>query len=543
MSLYEWFALAAISVIFVTAAIPANATVIVSAVDTSSRVLYAGDRAVVHFAVENTGPDTLEGTFTLHMTDFQGNPAGHISKPVEVHADDKQLVTFAPAIPGVGYFALDVTITMDDTTVAEKDTLWSLAVFERGDGLPNDSPFGTYTIGSPALLAEIVPKGFYRNMAQVGARWGTIDTWWSTIEAVKGQYDWDCYDTWFDAALNAGLIPIPHLYGTPKWISSSPDSADSWAYPAKDWDVFEQFVERFVRRYGDWLVYLRVWNEANCGWWKGTPEQYGEMVMHASLAAKRTKPDIKIIIDTVADSVQDIFVFLDRVHASGATPYWDINGIHNYWLNNTNYPERTPFVGIYEQTVAWTKVHNPEAEVWDTEFACMAEDWGTWWKGVGETKQAQWLARAHVLGLSRGLRRMIWFPGYSWPTKEAPYHNPAGLLRVDLSPRPAYVAYHTVAAALSRASFHEALELGTDQYGLAFKTSEGYVTTLWCVDGPHAGAVTLYYAPGDKVKQTSIMGIHKALTADSVTGALTVDIDENMLFLSSTSFPSRSKRQ
>jgi hypothetical protein len=516
----------------------AEAEVQVSVIDTSSRVVSPGEAVQVQIRLYNAVPTPLDGELAMALVDFQGRTAATVSKPVSVLAGDDRLVTLQPTAPGPGYFSVDVRVKAGETVLFDRHTVWSIAVLDRGADPPGDSPFGTYLIGNTVMLADIVPKGFYENMARMGARWGTLDTWWSRIEVAEGTCDWAYYEQWFQAARAAGITPIPHLFGMPKWISSQPDRDDYWAYPPRDWTVWERFVGDFVRRNQDWLVYLRVWNEPNCGYWKGTRADYAQLVIHASQAAKRVKPDIKIIIEAAANPALDVIPFFDEVDAAGATPYWDVLAIHNYWLNNRDFPEHTNFLKIYRDVIAWEKAHKPGAEVWDSEFACMADDWGTEWVGVGETKQAQWLARAHVLGFSLGLNKMFWFPGYSWPDPTTPpYYNPAGLLRPDLSPRPAYVAYHTLASALSGAHYDASLSAGTDRYGVVFKTPGGFVTALWSVDAAHIGSVTLNVGKGAQVTRTTLMGEHDVVTGATDSGQVIIPVDENMVLVATSVLP------
>ncbi len=519
-------------------AVPAGADMTVTALDASSRVLKPGDAAELQFRLYNATSTSLEGVLSIELTDFEGHVAATASKPVSVLAGDDRLVTLFPAVPGVGYFSVDVTVRNGDAVVFDKDRVWSVAVLAGAAEAPKDSPFGTYTIGNTVMLADIVPKGFYADMARMGARWGTVDTWWSRIEPTEGACDWDFYGQWFGKALAADIVPIPHLFGTPKWASSQPDKENYWAYPPRDWAVWERFVEDFVKRNQGWLVYLRIWNEPNCGYWQGSRADYAQLVIHASQAAKRVKPDLKIIIEAAANTWLDVIPFFNEVDAAGATPSWDILAIHNYWLNNKDFPERTNYLKVYRDVIDWRNAHKPGAEVWDTEFACMADNWGTEWLGVGETKQAQWLARAHVLGFSLGLKKMFWFPGYSWPDPTTPpLYNPAGLLRPDLSPRPAFIAYHTVAAALGRAQYKSALSLGPDQYGIVFKTPDGFTTALWSVDTAHGGPVALNVGKGATVTRTALMGEQEALTAGADTGTVTVSVGESMMLLSSDTLP------
>jgi hypothetical protein len=509
-----------------------------TALAASSRMLRPGDTAELQLRLYNAVPSPLDGVLSVELTDFEGQVAATVAKPVSVPSGDDRLVSLFPTVPGVGYFSVDVTVKNGDAVVFDRDRVWSIAVLGKAAEVPKDSPFGTYTIGNTVMLADIVPKGFYNDMARMGARWGTVDTWWSRIEITEGNCDWDFYEQWFKKALAAGVVPIPHLFGVPKWASSQPDKENYWAYPPRDWKVWERFVEDFVKRNQDWLVYLRIWNEPNCGYWQGSRADYAQLVIHASQAAKRVKPDLKIIIEAAANPALDVLPFFNEVDAAGATPFWDILAIHNYWLNNRDFPERTNFLKVYRDVIAWRNVHKPGAEVWDTEFACMADNWGTEWLGVGETKQAQWLARAHVLGFSLGLTKMFWFPGYSWPDPTTPpFYNPSGLLRPDLSPRPAYVAYHTIASALAQAQFEDALPLGTDQYGIIFKTPEGFITALWSVDAAHGGTVALNCGKAASVTRTLLMGERDTLTAAADTGLLSVSVGESMVLLSSDTKP------
>ena len=516
----------------------AHAQVLVSALAGSSRVLYKGETVELQLRLYNAVPTPLEGTLSVALTDFQGRAAGTAARPVSIPAGDDRLVTLNPVVPGVGYFSVDVTVKNGTAVVFDRKTVWSIAVFARHVDVPKDSPFGTYIIGNTVMLADIVSRGFYTDMAQMGARWGTIDTWWSRIEIAEGNCDWGFYEQWFKKAMAAGIVPIPHLFGTPRWISTHPDKADYWAYPPRDWKVWERFVGDFVKRNQDWLVYLRIWNEPNCGYWQGSRAEYAQLVIHASQAAKRVKPDLKIIIEAAANPSLDVLPFFNDIDAAGTTPYWDILAIHNYWINNRDFPERTSYLKIYRDLIAWCSTHKPGAEVWDTEFGCMADNWGAEWLGVGETKQAQWLARAHVLGFSLGLKKMFWFPGYSWPDPTTPpFYNPAGLLRPDLSPRPAFVAYHTIAAALGRAQYKEVLSLGPDQYGIVFKIPQGFTTAMWSVDAAHGGPVTLNVGKGVRATQTTLMGEQDSLAATADTGRLTIILGESMVLLTTKTPP------
>ena len=505
----------------------------------SSRVCYLGDPVKLSIEVAGNDSDNFEGVLAGELVNYWGDQVKEFEYPLVLRQPVTDMkLAIQTNVPEVGYYQINLRLVSNSKTILNQGKAWSVAVFDYPREFPVDSPFGTYTIGNVDMLANIVPQGFYKNMAQAGVRWGTIDTWWKDLEPEKGKYNWAYYDGWFSEMLRVGITPIPHLFATPHYVSlyKPGDEGDSWTYPPFDWDQWERFVFNFVEHYKDWLVYLRIWNEPNINYWRGTPADYAKLAQIASRAAKRAKPDVKIIIEAVAGDHHKPFEFLDEVQKASALPYWDIVGIHNYLFNNADFPERTGFLSTYDKLINWRNKNNPDAEAWDTEFACMADKWGGW-IGVGEKHQAQWLGRTHVLGFARGLSKMFWFPGYSWPIPDKPYYNPAGLLRVDLTPRPAYVAYHTIASVLSWAEFEKDLMLSQDRHAIVFKSPEGYITAMWSIDAENAGQIILgFQQQQQKVSIVDIMGRIREYEP-AFTGLIKVDISEDVIYVLSKSCP------
>ena len=513
----------------------------------STRILYQGEPIKIHFAVAGKpSSNKFEGVLQAEVVNYWNEQINVYEQAVDLTTESEQEVIIELVVSEVGYYEVNLKLISKGSTVLDQKKIWSVAVLDYPRNFPADSPFGTYIIGNLTILADIVPKGFYKNMAQMGAKWGTFDIWWKELEPEKGRYDWTFYDSWLTEVLNAGMIPVPFLYAVPDWNSSykSGNPGHVWTYPPIDWNHWDRFVYDFVRRYKDWMVYLRIWNEPNVDeYWRGSATDYAKLVQIASQAAKRAKPDIKIIIEAVSiewpNIRYDAISFFDEMHQNtpGYFSSWDIAAIHNYYLNNRDYPERTEFLPTYDKFINWRNKNKPDAEVWDTEFGCMAETW-LGWLGVGEKHQAQWLGRSFVMGLSKGLSKMIWFPGYSWPIpNEEPYYNPAGLLRVNLTPRPAYVAYHTMASALSWAKYEKTLALSGDKHGVIFKTPEGYVTALWSVDAENIGQVKLQFKPQQtKISVVDIMGRTNKRNLGK-QGDITLDITEDIIYIYSITAP------
>jgi xylan 1,4-beta-xylosidase len=102
--------------------------------------------------------------------------------------------------------------------------------------------------------------------------------------------------------------PFIELSFMPKKLTSDPNALHAFWYkqnvaPPKDWDKWEQLVEKFTRhlveRYGIEEVaqwYFEVWNEPNIDFWVGNPKDttYFELYDHAAAAVKRVSTRLRV---------------------------------------------------------------------------------------------------------------------------------------------------------------------------------------------------------------------------------------------------------
>jgi xylan 1,4-beta-xylosidase len=110
------------------------------------------------------------------------------------------------------------------------------------------------------------------------------------------------------------------------------DIYTGWAYPPKDYakwaELVYQWVKHCVARYGAQEVeswYWQVWNEANIGYWKGTPEEFRKLHDYAIDAVRRALPTARVGgPDTAGDGGKFMQDFLEHClrgknHATGQT--------------------------------------------------------------------------------------------------------------------------------------------------------------------------------------------------------------------------------
>ena len=139
----------------------------------------------------------------------------------------------------------------------------------------------------------------------------------------KALYNFSYVDQIYDGLLENKVRPFIELSFMPKKMTSDPNALHAFWYkqnvaPPKDWDKWEQLVEKFTRhlveRYGIEEVaqwYFEVWNEPNIDFWVGNPKDttYFELYDHAVAAVKRVNARLRVGGPSTAQAAwADIFL-------------------------------------------------------------------------------------------------------------------------------------------------------------------------------------------------------------------------------------------
>jgi len=219
---------------------------------------------------------------------------------------------------GGPYPSFPVTISVDAAqTRGEVRPIWRFF----GADEPN---YATMKNGQKLLeeLGELRPQGvFFRthNLLCTGdgtpaLKWGSTNAY-TEDPAGRAVYDWRIIDGIFDTCLAQGVRPYVELGFMPQAMSIRPepyqhrwtpearydDIFTGWAYPPKDYEQWAELVYRWTRhcleKYGRAEVdrwYWEVWNEANIGYWRGTPEEFRRLHDYAIDAVRRALPTARV---------------------------------------------------------------------------------------------------------------------------------------------------------------------------------------------------------------------------------------------------------
>ena len=171
-------------------------------------------------------------------------------------------------------------------------------------------------------LGELAPKDVYfrtHNLLTSGdgtpaLKWGSTGAYKENADG-KPIYDWTILDRIFDTYLQRGVRSYVQIGFMPKDLSVKPEPYQhqwhpkaryeeiytGWAYPPKDYakwgELVYQWAKHSMERYGREEVeswYWQTWNEANIGYWRGTPEEFLKLHDYAIDAVRRAIPNARV---------------------------------------------------------------------------------------------------------------------------------------------------------------------------------------------------------------------------------------------------------
>jgi xylan 1,4-beta-xylosidase len=145
-------------------------------------------------------------------------------------------------------------------------------------------------------------------------KWGSTNAYTDDTQG-NPKYDWTILDRIFDSYRKSGVRPYVQVGFMPEALSIKPQPYQhkwtptakyeeiytGWAYPPKDYakwgELAYQWAKHCVERYGRAEVetwYWEVWNEANIGYWRGTPQEFHKLHDYAVAGIRRALPAARV---------------------------------------------------------------------------------------------------------------------------------------------------------------------------------------------------------------------------------------------------------
>lgn len=341
---------------------------------------------------------------------------------------------------------------------------------DAGDGaLRPESPWGMgvylYRYGhNDAGHAEMDRAAALAQAA--GVKWTREEFSWAGIETAPGQYDFSFYETVVDTANRHGIS----VYGLLSYWGRF-----TQPYTEKGIDDFCVWARATVRQFKGRVGHWEIYNEPNIFFWDGPKELYPVLVERCYKAIKAEDPGATVLAVSTS-GIDNKFI---RQVVDAKAPF-DVLTIHPY-------RGRLADAGfIRELQGAAELVGN--RPVWITEMGWPTHIGG----GVDERAQAQLLSRCYMGAVASGaVQNMGWYDFRN--DGDDPFYNESnfGVLRQDMTPKPAYRALATVCRAFAAGKSAAAKVEGGGVLGLQMGDS----LALWSPSGDREVGVWFRRAP------------------------------------------------
>jgi hypothetical protein len=330
-----------------------------------------------------------------------------------------------------------------------------------------DSPMGVNIHGGGMTRGDLAR--LFGIAKRAGADW--IRFWQfeaSRVWIARGNDGFGEYDDVVAAGQEAGVQLLPIVSWQYAYLPDNPHRFGDW-------------LGALVRRYrpGGELARERGWtdgygvsaweviNEPNIqpDYFRGTVDDYRNLLRLAGNSARREDPSCRIVLGGMAYG--DEKYMLQVVGTDGAGLF-DVANQHYY--RSPLAPELGTYLPDLARCRAAVEGFAPGRPIWITETSYPTEPNRQAHAGVPPEVQARFLARMYLLVLAQEPRaKVFWYP----------LTGSYGFFNEDFTPKPAALAYRTIADELASARYIGALDAGKEAYVLVFGRQGQQVIAAW----------------------------------------------------------------
>ena len=288
------------------------------------------------------------------------------------------------------------------------------------------------------------------SLADAHVGWLRIDVGWQSLQDTS-RSAWSAYHlAELDAVVNGARAHGQHLlltvWGTPRWANGGmakivpPTAASDYA------NAMGVLANRYRGRVEAW----EIWNEPNHpNYFAGhDPVAYAALVKAAYPAVKAADPSALVVAGST--SYNDVG-WLGQAYAAGMGGHFDVLSTHAY-QGLADAPPEAPAAGSIYRFTNLSAVHDLMAahgdaakNIWVTEFGWSAHanqgSEANWERGVTPQQQADYLVRAIELARVAYpyVDHLFWYNARDRSDTDL-HSNSYGVMRSDLSPKPALIA-------------------------------------------------------------------------------------------------------
>ncbi len=454
-----------------------------------------------------TGP--LRGTLNWVLRNWDGGELQRGQRRLELPPGGEVLVADVPlpALPKSLRFAeAEFELKAPGQSIAPAQAYWLAAIPARENPrLQPESPFGMGVyLGrfDPDTREEVARKA-----RDAGVKWSREDFSWGRIEPRPGEFHWDYYDQLLDCARRHGITVYAIAGYWTTWSKS---------YTTEGVEQYLAYVRQLVRRYKDRVKQWEIWNEPNIFFWQGPKEMYAELLKRSYAVIKAEDPSAQVL--GLSTSGID-FGFIDKMLQLGAP--FDVLTIHPYRKQFDDQAFINDLKKVSDLVKLPTGTRRP---VWLTEMG-----WATHvphpvlrqdFEPVTQRAQAELIARVYLCAIVSGVEpRTFWYDFRNDGADPFYFEHNMGILRQDGRPKPAYLAYATLAGVLSGLKCAGPVEAGAGNFAYRFVAERGGGREVIAVWNPKSATTAELQLPADHVMVINAVGeAHDAKTETAPDG-------------------------
>ncbi|ACC75753.1 beta-glucosidase [Paraburkholderia phymatum] len=485
-----------------------------------SLIAHGAGNMKIEFGVppqEQTGSATLRTSLLSYDADgaVMSDPIASYRQAITLTREGVN-TTVSIALPRAGLFLVDATLlSADGKTVATK-RINVAAIPSRGR-----SPFPDFGVVTHFAQGKGSPEVVLPLVKTAGFSWIRDELYWDHIEQKPGLFVFPRdYEDYLNHASKLGISPLIVLaYGNAKAYPALFGGDQSFPRTPEARRFFVRYVDEVVRHYGATVKHWEVWNEpafAQIGY-----PDYVALLKTVYVQIKERSPQATVVScgggGAGGGPGGDCLVEMKK---SGALDYQDAFSVHPYMSPHTpekGYPTAGAAIGSVSIPTAWPYLgqlaeQNPRTDgkriqLWVTELGWPSSPESA---GLDQTSQAAYLVRSYLLSRRYSTAKvMFWYDFVDDGIDPSNKEDNFGLLRKDLSPKPAYVASAVLAATLGNRKWHTALvddDVKVFQYGNSEPVIVGWTTE-------RAARVVSVQVPAGKYVQRDWQGAESPVTA------------------------------
>jgi polysaccharide biosynthesis protein PslG len=284
-------------------------------------------------------------------------------------------------------------------------------------------------------------------MEEAGVGMVRMDILWADVEPQKGTFVFAKYDKILDALDRHHIKVLAILEYNPNWRK------DEWnAAPIVD--DYLAYASTTVAHFKDHIRYWEIWNEPDSKtYWEPQDDMtaYSRLLKAVYPVIKKEDPTAKVVLGGMTEN--GTFAIRHIYQKAGKNSF-DVVNIHPF-VNSLKPNAIQTMKGIHTSLMrVMTEFKDGDKPIWFTEIGCPGVPKPSrengWWQGPAPTEeqQAEWVTAVYTNALQwKGVQKVFW--AFFRDTNDF-FHNGVdyfGLIRDDMSEKPAYDAYKKVAHA------------------------------------------------------------------------------------------------